>query len=84
MKKLFYVLRKKAPAAKQTKANTAENRTPTHPRLLHALLKPEVILAVMNSRQTTSSLQRRKRHGGAEVRAQALVQRSPKQSVFFP
>lgn len=80
MKKLFYVLRKKAPAAKQTEANTAENTTPTHPRLLHALLQPEVILAVMNSRQTTSSLQRRKWHWGAEVRAQ----RSPKQSVFFP
>lgn len=84
MKKLLYVLRKKAPAAKQTKANTAENTTPTHPRLLHALLKPEVILAVMNSRRTTFSLQRRKRHWGAEVRAQALVQRSPKPSVFFP
>lgn len=68
MKKLFYVLRKKAPAAKETKANTAENTTPAHPRLPHALLKPEVILAVMNSRQTTSSLQRRRRHWGAEVR----------------
>lgn len=61
-----------------------KTQSPTRPRLLHSLLKPKVILAVLNSRQTTPSLQRRKRRWGAEVRTQALAQRSSRQTMFFP
>lgn len=39
---------------------------------------------MLNSRQTTPSLQRRKRRWGAEVRTQALAQRSSRQTMFFP